>query len=184
LSRITPAFTLEIFMHMPRNKILYAGLLLAALAGPLAVAANVKVGDLFPKLADCKLEGGLPDQSKDKVVLIDFWASWCGPCKQSFPVMEELQKTYGPRGLRVIAVNVDEQRSNMEHFLKDHPMDFTVVRDGKQVLVEKADIGTMPTSFILDSSGKIRFIHSGFHGSETKKEYEREIESLLGPDQK
>ena len=131
-----------------------------------------------------KLEGDLPDQSKDRVVLIDFWASWCGPCKESFPVMEELQKTYGRRGLRVIAVNVDEKRSDMEHFLKDHPVGFTVARDARQVLVEKADIGTMPSSFILDSSGKVRFAHSGFHGSETKKEYEHEIESLLGPDQK
>lgn len=171
-------------MRMPRNKILCALLFIGSLAGPLAAKADIKVGDPFPKLADCKLEGDLPDQSKDRVVLIDFWASWCGPCKESFPVMEELQKTYGPRGLRVIAVNVDEKRSDMEHFLKDHPVGFTVARDARQVLVEKADIGTMPSSFILDSSGKVRFAHSGFHGGETKKEYEHEIESLLGPDQK
>lgn len=150
----------------------------------LAAEAGIKVGDQFPDLAACNLEGNLPDKSKDVVILVDFWASWCGPCKQSFAALNELQKTYGPHGLRIIAVNVDEQRSGMDNFLKDHPVSFTVVRDGKQVLVEKVDIGTMPSSFLLDKTGKVVFMHSGFHGGETKKEYEQEIQSLLGPDQK
>ena len=141
--------------------------------------ADVKVGDTFPDLSSYKLEGKLPE-FQDKVVLVDFWASWCDPCKASFPAMGELQKKYGAKGFVIIAVNVDEKRSDMDDFLKDNPAPFTVMRDGGQKLVEKAGIGTMPSSFLIDRSGKVRFTHSGFKGAETKKKYAEEIETLLG----
>ncbi len=150
------------------------------LASPvLQAAAGLKTGDPLPDLAHFNLEGKLPDSLKDKVVVLDFWASWCGPCKESFPVMNELQKKYGDRGLVIIAVNEDEEKSDMQDFLKEHPAAFTVVRDAKQTLVGEAGIQTMPSSFVFDPSGKVRFTHSGFHGSETRKEYEQQIETLL-----
>ena len=141
--------------------------------------AALKVGDAFPDLASFKLEGKLPDSLKGKVVIVDFWASWCGPCKDSFPVMNELQKKYGDQGLVIIAINEDEVASDMQDFLKDNSATFTVVRDAKQKLVGEAGIQTMPGSFILDETGKVRFTHNGFHGAETRKRYEQEIESLL-----
>jgi thiol-disulfide isomerase/thioredoxin len=146
-----------------------------------AAAAAIKVGDTFPDLASFQLEGKLPESLKDKVVLIDFWASWCDPCKDSFPAMEDLQKRYGPKGLVIIAVNVDEDRNEMEDFLKKNgpSPSFTLVRDARQKLVEKAGIRTMPGSFLLDREGKVRFVHNGYRGNETKKKYEQEIESLL-----
>jgi thiol-disulfide isomerase/thioredoxin len=144
-----------------------------------AVAAGVKVGDAFPDLATFKLEGKLPDSLKDKVVMIDFWASWCDPCRDSFPTMEELHKKHGPKGLVVIAVNVDENRRDMEAFLKKNPASFLVVRDAGQKLVEKAAVATMPSSFLIDREGKVRFVHAGYRGEETRKKYEQEIESLL-----
>ena len=146
---------------------------------PQVLADGLKVGDALPDLTAVKLEGKLPESLKGKVVLLDFWASWCDPCKESFPAMEELQKEYGPRGLVIIAVNVDENRSDMEDFLKKHTADFTVVHDAKEKLVAEAGIATMPSSFLVDQSGRIRFVHAGFHGGETVKEYRREIESLL-----
>jgi len=142
------------------------------------LAAPVKVGDTFPDLSKFKLEGKLPDL-KGKVVIVDFWASWCAPCKESFPTMNDLQTRYGAQGLTIIGINVDEKNSDMVDFLKKHSADFTVVRDAAQKLVDKVDISTMPTSFLIDSSGKVRFAHSGFRGEETKKKYEQEIESLL-----
>jgi thiol-disulfide isomerase/thioredoxin len=151
----------------------------AGLLPSTATAAGVKTGDPFPDLASFQLEGKLPEPLKDKVVMIDFWASWCEPCKASFPAMEALQKKYGPQGLVVIAVNVDEKKSDMEDFLKKNPASFAVVRDAKQKLVEKASIATMPSSFLIDRAGKVRFIHTGFRGEETKKKYEQEIETLL-----
>lgn len=154
-----------------------AGTLLCMLAVG-AFAAGVKVGDVFPDFSGFKLEGKLPEL-KNKVVLVDFWASWCDPCKASFPAMEELQKKYGPQGFVILAVNVDEDRKDMETFLKKNPATFSVIRDAGQKLVERVQASTMPTSFLLDREGKIRFIHSGFHGEDTRKKYAQEIESLL-----
>ena len=154
--------------------------LAAMFAAAISTAqAALKVGDSFPDLAGFKLEGKLPDSLKGKVVIVDFWASWCQPCKDSFPAMNELQKKYADKGLVIIAVNEDEESSDMKDFLKDNAATFTVVRDAKQKLVGEAGIQTMPSSFVLDATGKVRFAHSGFHGAETRKEYEQQIESLL-----
>jgi thiol-disulfide isomerase/thioredoxin len=110
-----------------------------------SLIAGVKVGDAFPDLAGYKLEGKLPDTLKGKVVMVDFWASWCEPCKQSFPTMQELHQRFSDKGLVIVAVNVDENRADMEAFLKKNSAGFTVVRDGGQKLVEKAGIATMPS---------------------------------------
>ena len=157
-----------------RHLLLALGLALAA-----TVRADIKVGDPIPDLTTYKLEGTLPASTAGKVVILDFWASWCGPCGESFPAMDELQKKYGPQGLVIIAVNVDEEKSDMADFLKKHAVTFTIVRDAKQKLVEKAGIATMPSSFLVGRDGKVVFTHSGFHGAETRKQYEQEIESLL-----
>ena len=163
------------------NTSLLKKLALAALsAGTVFTApAALKVGDGFPDLATFTLEGKLPDALKGKVVIVDFWASWCGPCKDSFPAMNELQKKYGDRGLVIIAVNEDEEKSDMQDFLKANAAVFAVVRDAKQKMVAVAGIQTMPSSFVLDNTGKVRFVHAGFHGTETHRQYEQEIESLL-----
>jgi thiol-disulfide isomerase/thioredoxin len=147
----------------------------------LTVRAALTVGDTFPGLDGFSLEGKLPDALKGKVVIVDFWASWCGPCKESFPAMNDLQKKYASRGLVIIAVNEDEDKSDMQDFLKDNAAAFTVVRDARQKLVAVAGIQTMPSSFVLDGAGKVRFTHSGFHGAATRKEYAEQIESLLKP---
>lgn len=157
------------------KKLVFAGLVTGCL---FTASAALKVGDTLPDLATFKLEGKLPDTLKGKIVLVDFWASWCLPCAESFPALEELQKKYGDR-LVILAVNVDEKASNMEKFLKKHPVTFAVVRDAGQKLVAVAEPATMPTSFILDGEGRVCFLHNGFHGEKTRKQYESEIESLI-----
>ena len=155
--------------------------LLAALIALSYLPANaaLSVGEAFPDLRGFQLEGKLPDSLKGKVVIVDFWASWCGPCKESFPAMNELQKKYADQGLVILAVNEDEESSDMKDFLQHNAAAFTVVRDAKQKLVAAAGIQTMPSSFILDETGKVRFTHAGYHGTATRKEYEQQIESLL-----
>jgi thiol-disulfide isomerase/thioredoxin len=143
-----------------------------------ARAATPKVGEPFPELAKAGLEGALPDLS-GKIVLVDFFASWCGPCQESFPAMEELFQKYGSKGLVVIAINEDQKREDMETFLKQHKVTFTIVRDPSSALVSKVRIPTMPTSFLLDKDGKVRVVHRGFKGKETLKKYEQDIETLL-----
>jgi thiol-disulfide isomerase/thioredoxin len=151
----------------------------ALLAGTFFTAhAALKVGDTLPDLATFKLDGKLPDSLQGKIVIVDFWASWCLPCAKSFPVLDELQKKYGDRVV-ILAVNVDEKKANMDKFLQKHAVSFTVVRDAEQKLVAVVEPATMPTSFILDATGKVRFLHNGFHGEDTRKEYLSEIESLL-----
>jgi len=159
-------------------KAVLAAALLAAL-GLSASAAGFKAGDALPDLSQLKLEGKFPDSLKGKVVLLDFWASWCEPCKASFPTMDELQKRYGSQGLVVVAINVDENKADMENFLKKNAASFAILRDAAQKLVTQAGIVTMPSSFLIDQEGRVRFVHSGFRGEETKKKYEQEIESLL-----
>lgn len=140
---------------------------------------TLKVGDTLPDLTTFGLEGKLPDDLKGKVILLDFWASWCGPCKESFPVMEELHQKYGTKGLVILAVNVDEDVAAMKDFLKSHPATFTIVHDATKKLVGTANISSMPTSLVIGTDGKVASIHKGFHGKETAKQYAAEVEKLL-----
>lgn len=140
--------------------------------------AELKVGDTFPDLTAQKLEGELPAKLKGKIVFVDFWASWCVPCASSFPVLDNLQKRY-PDRLVIVAISVDEKPAKMQAFLKKHPVSFAVVRDAEHKLADLVDVQAMPTSFLLDGEGKVRFMHSGFHAEESQKKYTEEIESLL-----
>ncbi len=154
-------------------------LLLIAALFALAGHSPLKPGDPFPELGQFKLEGPLPADLAGKVVLVDFWASWCNPCKASFPAMEQLLERHGKDGLVIVAVNLDDKRADMEAFLKKNPVSFIVVRDAEKKLVSAVNIGSMPTSFLLDRAGKIRAVHNGFHGEETMNKYEQEITQLL-----
>jgi len=146
---------------------------------PVFSIGSLKQGDRMPDLSSFKLEGRVPDKLEGRVVLLDFWASWCGPCKLSFPAMEKLNQEYEKKGLTIVAVSVDEKRENMEHFLKEMKVSFATVRDAQQKLVAAADVQAMPTSFLIDRTGKVRFVHDGFYGDQTVKKYHEEIEQLL-----
>ena len=158
-------------------------LILAFLLGGRLVTAraDLKVGDPLPDLAACKLAGKLPDSLAGKVVLLDFWASWCDSCAESFPVMDGLQKKYGPAGLVIIAVDVDDTKSDLADFLKKHPVSFVTVQDAQQFLGDKANVSALPTSFLVGRDGKVAFIHHGFDGADSTKAYEQEIPALLKP---
>ena len=147
-------------------------------ASCLVAAAGVGKGDSFPALSGKGLEGPVPNLSGN-VVLVDFWASWCGPCKKSFPALERLQKTYGSRGFMIVAVSVDEEAEAMEGFLESHPVSFNVVRDAEQKLVAETGVEAMPTSFLIRRDGKVAAVHLGFDSAKTEKELAAEIERLL-----
>lgn len=158
---------------------------LAALGAAVAslslfAAEPPKVGATFPALTSAgDLEGTVPDLA-GKVVLVDFWASWCAPCKESFPAMKELHEKYSAQGLVVIAVSIDEDKADMDAFLKKNPVPFTLVRDPKSILFdEKLGLAGVPVSYILDRQGKVAFTHSGYEGKKTKKLLTEKIESLL-----
>lgn len=143
--------------------------------------AAVKEGDAFPKLdpSELKVLGGTFPETAGKVVLVDFWASWCAPCKASFPTLAKLNRELGPRGFVVVAVGIDEKPAAAESFVKKLSADFPTLHDQAQRLVRRVEVPTMPTSFLLSRDGKVRFIHRGFHGDRTEAEMRRQIAGLL-----
>src|SRR4051812_17688877 len=102
-------------MYRRNRFILIAGLaaLLTAMM-PVNCFAGLKEGDQLPDLTSFQLAGKLPEDLKGQVILIDFWASWCEPCRLSFPAMEKLRIKYAEQGLRIVAVSVDEKQENMQ----------------------------------------------------------------------
>jgi thiol-disulfide isomerase/thioredoxin len=148
----------------------------AALAAP--VSAQVVKGSVFPALAVQGLSGTVPD-TQGKVTLVDFWASWCAPCKASFPAYSGLQQDFAPRGLVIVAVSVDDDPSSYASFVAKHKPLFPTVHDAQHKLVAAVQVPTMPTSYLLDRSGKVRFVHAGFHGEASEKELRAEITALL-----
>jgi thiol-disulfide isomerase/thioredoxin len=166
-----------------RQRLLLAcllGCVAAAGAWAPAQAGALQAGDAWPPIAAADVEGALPTL-KGQVVLIDFWASWCGPCKQSFPELETLYTAFRGRGLVVLAVNEDEELSAMKRFLEQHPVSFRVVRDRGHTLIQRAGAEAMPTSLIIDRGGRVVAVHSGFHGSKTVADLTAEIVKALGP---
>jgi thiol-disulfide isomerase/thioredoxin len=113
------------------------------------------------------------------VVLVDFWASWCAPCKASFPAFSRLHADYASRGLLIVAVSVDEKPAAYSAFVKKLSPPFFVMRDESQKLVRAVKVPTMPTSYLIDRSGRVRFVHTGFHGEATENELRRNIEAML-----
>lgn len=112
-----------------------------------------------------------------KILYVDFWASWCGPCAQSFPWLNEMQAKYGKQ-LSIVAVNVDAQTGDAKSFLGRHPAQFDVVYDAKGELAERYHIDGMPSAVILDTSGHVIHQHSGFRSAQTT-DYEAAIRKAI-----
>lgn len=115
---------------------------------------------------------------KGKVVYLDFWASWCTPCRRSFPWLDALDKKHGTNGFVVVTVNVDTERKLASDFLAEVPVGFKVAYDPKGALASQWKLLGMPSSFLIDRNGKVRSSHQGFRaGDEAKRE--TEITQLL-----
>lgn len=123
-------------------------------------------------------EGLRLDQYQNQVVYVDFWASWCVPCKKSFPWMNEMHRKYKDEGLTIIAVNVDENPADADKFLADTPAEFTILRDPDGTLAEQYKLVGMPTSLLFDTQGKLVSRHVGFKKSKIGS-YEAEFKKLL-----
>lgn len=118
---------------------------------------------------------------KGKVVYLDFWASWCKPCKKSFPVLNDFHNKYQAQDFVVIAINLDENKHNALAFLKAHSVDYAVLYDQGAIVAEKYDVQAMPSSFFIDKKGVIRFAHQGYVESDNAK-IQKVIEMLVNED--
>jgi cytochrome c biogenesis protein CcmG/thiol:disulfide interchange protein DsbE len=165
-----------------RSTLRLAALCLATLA-TLAVpsAWSLEAGAAAPELNLPGLKEAVTLAAlKGKVVYVDFWASWCGPCKQSFPFMNELQAKYRAQGFEVLAINLDAKRDEADKFLAEVPAQFTVAFDAKGDSAKRFEIKGMPSSFLIGRDGKVAATHRGFK-EQDRKELESRIAQALGP---
>ena len=147
------------------------------LTSSFAVEAGQKAADFaLPTLAGGKVE---LKELAGKIVLIDFWASWCEPCKAELPELEKLAQKYGPRGVVILGIDVDEKTENGARLAQQLGLHFTIAADPAQKTIEKYDPPRMPSSFVVDRAGVVRFVNAGFDGPKDVVALKRELEQLL-----
>ena len=157
-----------------------AAILLIGLLAVPAFAERADVGRQAPAFDAVTLAGqpiAMAD-FKGRVVLVDFWASWCEPCREEFPEFESLYQEFRDRGVEIIAVSVDRKRENAEAFLAKHPVTFAVVHDKDRAIADRFKPRAMPTAYIIDQAGVVRYVHLGFHRAYLAK-YREQIGLLL-----
>jgi cytochrome c biogenesis protein CcmG, thiol:disulfide interchange protein DsbE len=159
---------------------------LASLCLPVVVAMQpapalaLEAGQRAPELAATGTNGLSLRLGalKGQVVLLDFWASWCGPCKKSFPWMNEMQEKYGPKGLRIVAINLDERREDADRFLAQVPAKFTIGFDSQGGTPGAYGVKGMPSSVLIGANGFVDSLHAGFRDEDMALMEQRIVSAL------
>jgi thiol-disulfide isomerase/thioredoxin len=155
-----------------RQKIFLAGALFlsASILFSASVLATQQVEMPSPDCAFTTLEGsptkGLRSM-QGEVVYVDFWASWCPPCVKSFPFLNQMEHEFKAQGLHVIGVNLDEKKADAQAFLDKNPVDFEIVADQTKQCAKDFGVIAMPSSFLIDRKGNVRYVHQGFRAGES-----------------
>ena len=167
--------------HRRITRILCAAALFGVLLGGDAFADLPRIGAAAPAFSLPTLSGRATRLSslRGKVVFLDFWASWCVPCRQEFPVLQRLYERYRERGLRVVGITVDQEAGNARGFVERAGARFLILHDANRAVAEKYAPPSMPTSYVIDREGILRHINRGFEASDDAK-FERQIRGLLG----
>lgn len=140
----------------------------------------VDLGSVAPNAPLKELAGTEPGKLsgiadyKGNLVYLDFWASWCGPCRQSLPIMNKIREQYAEYGFEVVAVNVDENLDDALGFLEQYPVSYPVLLDPEGKMPAMYDVQGMPTAYLIDRKGVIIYKHEGF-----KKSDEAKIEAMI-----
>lgn len=113
-----------------------------------------------------------------EVVLVNFWASWCGPCRKELPKLEEMHQKYKDLGVTILGINIDETRELSQKLLKDVEVNFPVLYDHDSEVAEPYNIQAMPSTFIIDKSGNFRYLHLGYQDG-YELAYEEQIKKLM-----
>lgn len=130
---------------------------------------------------------GLPDAAgqtvslsdfEGQVVLINFWASWCGPCREEMPLLNALHERYEPMGFTMLGVNVEEDSTAADRFLNGTPVSFPILYDRENAVSQLYDVIAMPSTVIVDRQGQIRYIHHGYEAG-NEHEYQDQIRTLI-----
>ena len=162
---------------------LFAAILLSCLSFT-AVAGEPAPGFTLPIIPSASPDAGYTGSEislkdlKGRVVLVDFWATWCPPCRKSFPWMDEMYSRYKEEGFIIVAVSEDTKRELVERFIEKMNPLFPIAHDPSGEVAEKYELRGMPTSYLIDRKGNITIIHVGFRSSD-KDKLEAEIQMLL-----
>lgn len=151
----------------------------ALLAGP----AWPTLAQGVPRVAEIPLRASdgqpvLPEAPKARATYIDFWASWCGPCKLSFPWMNQVHEQFAGKGLRVVAINLDRKEADAQRFLQQNPARFAIALDPGGELAARLNIQAMPTSLLITAERQLLFTHRGFK-LDDRADLESRIKALL-----
>lgn len=151
-----------------------------ALIGNLLLAVIANAADSAPDFALKSREGSnlRLSEHRGEVLLLNFWASWCGPCRQEMPILDALHQRYAKLGFSVIGINVDKDPSLADKILKDIPVTFPVLLDDTGAVSGSYAISAMPTSVLVDRDGNMRYLHKGYKPG-YEQEYETEIKELI-----
>lgn len=142
-------------------------------------SAQIAPGDLFPSLSAAGLSAESLQKTSGNVVVVDFWASWCATCKASSAAYSRLHRQFAERGLVIVGVSVDTSPSAYSALIAKFNPSFVMARDSQQKLVSTVQMPTMPTCYLVDRNGRVRYIHAGFNGDRTECELLGEIDALL-----
>lgn len=157
------------------------------------MAVLVSIGLLLASVAQAEvLEGQAPDftlksrsgeniklsELRGDVVMINFWASWCAPCRQEMPLLEELHKKYSDLGFVLLGVNVEEDSSKAGELLREVPVSFPVLYDNKNDVTKLYKVVAMPSTVMVDRDGNMRYLHRGYLPG-YEEEYARQIKELV-----
>ncbi len=167
------------------NQRLLAALYVVLANAPIKSIMATETGSAMPDCALTSLADKQPynlQQFKGKVVYVDFWASWCGPCAKSFPFMSELSRDFKDKGLQVIGVNLDEASADAQNFLAKYPANFAIAVDTNEQCAKDFGVQAMPSTYLVDRNGTVRHVHLGFRAGEAK-ELRALVEQLLAESQ-
>ena len=167
-------------MNMRRNML---RLVLAACLSGALLPASLGAGEASGPAAEFSLpwRGGPPVSLaalRGQVVLVNFWATWCGPCRKEMPLLEQIHKKYAPLGFTMLGINVEEDTTHMEAFLGDVPVTFPVLLDPANSVSKLYDVAAMPSTVIIDRKGQVRYIHQGWQPGDESR-YQDVIRQLI-----
>lgn len=142
-------------------------------------AISLERGDVAPSLSLPGIDATVTIAPRaGRWLYVDFWASWCAPCKRSFPWMNAMQAKYSARGLDIVAVNVDQRRGDADRFLKATPAQFAIAFDPAGEAPKRFSVRAMPSAYLIDPQGRVRLVHRGFNDTDADV-LEREIAKLI-----
>jgi peroxiredoxin len=145
------------------------------LSGPVT-AENIRSAPDFT-LTDANGQSVTLSDLRGQVVMINFWASWCGPCREEMPLLEQIHQRYEALGFTLLGINVEEDSTNGQAFLQERPVSFPVLYDPKNNLSKLYDVIAMPSTVLIDRQGNIRYLHHGYKPG-YENDYQDQIRAL------